>query len=111
MFTRNNQDGTAIVKFKVDNGGTGKEWTHSILKNTGLQTNATQRVVPTLEPGLHTLQIWAEAEYNDGSVKINSNLLYYTFVVATSDISVQKYICLSTSFDFGTFVSLKFYLI
>lgn len=103
MFTRNNQDGTATIKFKVDDGGTGKEWTHSVLKNTGLQTNATQRVVPTLEPGLHTLQIWAEAEYNDGSVKINSNLLYYTFVVATSDISVQKYICLSTSFDFGTF--------
>ena len=102
-FTRNNQDGTATVKFVIDDGGTGKEWQYSVLKNTGTQINVSQRVTPDLEPGQHTLQIWAESEYNDGSVRINSNLLYYTFVVATTEISVQKYICIATSFDSGSF--------
>lgn len=102
-FTRNDQDGTALVKFIIDEGGTGKEWTHTVNKNTGVQINVGQRITPVLDPGLHTLQIYAEAEYNDGQVKINSNLLYYTFVVATNEISVQKYICISTSFDNGIF--------
>ena len=87
-FTRNDQNGTALIKFIIDGGGTGKEWTHAVNKNAGTQINASQRIVPNLEPGLHTLQIYAEAEYNDGQVKINSNLLYFTFVVATSEISV-----------------------
>lgn len=98
-FTRNNQDGTANVYFIIDEGGANKEWTYSILKNTGTQINATQRVAPELEPGKHTLQIWAEAKYNDGSVTINSNVLYFTFIIATKDISVNKYICIATSFE------------
>lgn len=102
-FTRNNQDGTAIVHFVIDEGGTGKEWTHTVLKNTGTSINASQRVTPTLSPGQHSLQIWAESEYNDGSIKINSNLLYYTFIVATDNISVQKYICIATEFESGIF--------
>jgi hypothetical protein len=56
-----------------------------------------------LNSGLHTLQIWAEALYNDGSVTIFSNLLYYTFVVSTSEISTRKYICVSTSFNSGSY--------
>lgn len=103
IFTRNDQNGSALIKFIIDEGGTGKEWTHTVNKNSGVQINAGQRIVPNLDPGLHTLQIYAEAEYNDGQVKINSNLLYYTFVVATSEISVQKFVCLSTSFDTGIF--------
>jgi len=59
---------------------------------------------------LHTLQIYAEAEYNDGQVQINSNLLYFTFVIATSEISVQKYICLAASFDTGIFPVTDFIL-
>jgi len=102
-FTRNNQDGTANIHFVIDEGGNGKEWIYQVLKNTGTQINATQRVVPNLDPGLHTLQIWAEAAYNDGTIIINSNMLYYTFVIATPEISVQKYICISTSFDSGSF--------
>lgn len=102
-FTRNNVEGTASIKFRIDEGGTGKEWTHNVLKNAGNTAEATQRVTPNLEPGQHVLQIWAEAEYNDGSVRINSNLLYFTFIIATPDISNQKYICLATGFDSGQF--------
>ena len=109
-FTRNDQNGTALIKFIIDEGGTGKEWTHTVNKNSGTQINAGQRITPNLEPGLHTLQIYAEAEYNDGQVQINSNLLYFTFVIATSEISVQKYICLAASFDTGIFPITDFIL-
>ena len=102
-FTRNNQDGTARVKFIIDEGGTGKEWYTDILKNTGTQINASKRIELNLDPGQHILQIYAEASYNEGSVIINSNLLYFTFIIATNDISVHKYICIKTSFDSGIF--------
>lgn len=102
-FTRNNQDGTARVRIMIDDGGTGKEWHQDILKNTGVSINADQRVVLNLDPGKHVLQIWAEAQYSDGSVTINSNLLYYTFIVARDEISVRKYICMGASFDSGIF--------
>lgn len=103
-LNRNNQEGTARVKFIIDEGGLGKEWYTDILKNTGTQINASRRVeFAGLDPGQHTLQIYAEASYNDGSVTINSNLLYYTFMIATDDISIRKYICIKTSFDSGIF--------
>lgn len=102
-FTRNNQDGTARIRIMIDGGGTGKEWHQDVLKNTGISINADQRVVLNLGPGQHILQIWAEAQYNEGSVTITSNLLYYTFVIARNEISVRKYICIGTSFDSGIF--------
>lgn len=39
-FTRNDQNGTALIKFIIDEGGTGKEWTHTVNKNSGTQINA-----------------------------------------------------------------------
>jgi hypothetical protein len=57
-----------------------------------------------LSEGTHTLQIWAEAKYNDGNTTVNSNLLYYTFTVASSVVgSTNKFINISTSFDSGDF--------
>ena len=102
-FTRNNQDGTARVKFIIDEGGPGKEWYTDILKNTGTQINAQKRIELNLDSGQHVLQIYAEASYNEGSVIINSNLIYYTFMVATDDISMRKYICIKTEFESGIF--------
>jgi len=56
-----------------------------------------------LAPGKHTLQIYSQSSYNDGGTVINSNLLYYTFVIANPEISVEKFIPISTSFDSGVF--------
>jgi hypothetical protein len=39
-FTRNDQNGTALIKFIIDEGGTGKEWTHTVNKHSGTQMNA-----------------------------------------------------------------------
>jgi hypothetical protein len=53
-----------------------------------------------LSEGQHTLQVWAEAKYNDGNTTINSNLLYYTFTVASSVVgSTGKFINIAQSFD------------
>lgn len=62
-----------------------------------------QRTTLNLSPGQHVLQIWAEAQYNDGSVTILSNLLYFTFVIATPNISTQKYICVAQSINSASF--------
>lgn len=57
-----------------------------------------------LSEGTHSLQVWAEAKYNDGNTIVNSNLLYYTFTVASSVIgSTNKFINISTSFGSGDF--------
>ena len=57
-----------------------------------------------LSEGTHSLQIWAEAKYNDGNTTVNSNLLYYTFTVASSVVgSTDKFINISTSFESGDF--------
>ena len=61
-------------------------------------------ISPTLSPGQHTLQIYAEAIYNNGQVTVNSNLLYFTFVVATNEVGViDKFINIATSFDSGNY--------
>ena len=99
-FTRNNQDGTAKVYFQFDDQ---QPWSTDILKNTGTQINVNQRTTLNLSPGQHVLQIWAEAQYNDGSVTILSNLLYFTFVIATPNISTQKYICVAQSINSASF--------
>lgn len=57
-----------------------------------------------LSEGQHTLQIWTEAKYNDGNTTIQSNLLYYTFTVASSVVgSTGKFINIYKSFDSGDF--------
>ena len=59
---------------------------------------------PTLSEGQHSLQIWVEGRYNDGNVSVNSNLLYHTFVVASSVVgSTAKFINIRQSFDSGNF--------
>ena len=54
-FTRNNQDGTARIKFIIDEGGAGKEWYTDVLKNTGTTINVGKRVELNLESGQHVL--------------------------------------------------------
>ena len=57
-----------------------------------------------LSEGTHTLQIWAEAKYNDGNTIVNSNLLYYTFVIGSSVVgSTGKFVNIATSFGSGDF--------
>lgn len=103
-FTRNNNEGSAKIHFCIDEGGSGKEYTEDVRKGGANSIVSAKSISTTLSEGLHTLQIWAEASYNDGSVTINSNLLYFTFAVAsTSAISTKKYILVSTSFETGVF--------
>jgi len=48
--------------------------------------------------------MWAEAKYNDGNTQVNSNLLYYTFTVASSIVgSTGKFINIAASFNNGDF--------
>jgi len=57
-----------------------------------------------LSEGTHTLQIWAEAKYNDGNTTVYSNLLYYTFTIASSVVgSTGKFINIHKSFESGNF--------
>jgi hypothetical protein len=50
------------------------------------------------------LQIWVEGKYNDGNVTVTSNLLYYTFVIASSVVgSTSKFINICQSFTSGDF--------
>ena len=103
-FSRNDDSGTARIHYIIDAGETSQqEWTTDIIASSGTITNAEKSIILDLESGQHTLQIYAECSYNEGSVHINTNLLYYTFVVATNDISTQKYICIGTSFNTGIF--------
>jgi hypothetical protein len=63
-----------------------------------------QMMQAQLSEGTHTLQIWAEAKYNDGNTVINSNLLYYTFTIASSIVgSTYKFINIFTSINNGDF--------
>lgn len=58
----------------------------------------------SLAEGTHSLQIWAETKYNDGNITVNSNLLYFTFTVASSVVgSTGKFINISQLFESGDF--------
>lgn len=102
-FKRNDDSGTARIHYVIDAGSNQQSWTTDVLAGSGVVTNAEKQIILDLPSGQHTLQIWAECSYNEGSVTINTNLLYFTFVVATSDISTQKYICIGTDFSTGIF--------
>lgn len=102
-FERNNTDGSAKIYFVVDEGPERIEATRDIEAKGPSKVTSVQTIPIDLEPGLHSLQIWAVASYNDGSVQINSNLLYFTFVVASESISTSKYICVANSFNTGSF--------
>lgn len=104
-FYRNNVDGTAKIYFVVDDGQNGKTFYVDVLSGGQTRIEDTGMMIsPTLEAGQHTLQIYVEAIYNDGQVTIYSNLLYYTFVVASTEAGVvDKFINVATSFDNGNY--------
>jgi hypothetical protein len=57
-----------------------------------------------LSEGQHSLQVWVEGKYNDGNVTVMSNLLYYTFVIASSVVgSTNKFLNICQSFTSGDF--------
>ena len=103
-FERNNISGTAKIYIRIDDGGTGKEYIYDVLENAQTSITEIARLQPTLSEGQHSLQIWAEAKYNDGNTQVNSNLLYYTFTVASTVVgSTGKFINISTQFGSGDF--------
>jgi hypothetical protein len=58
----------------------------------------------SLSEGQHSLQVWVEGKYNDGNVTVTSNLLYYTFVIASSVVgSTNKFLNICQSFTSGDF--------
>lgn len=104
VFERNNTSGTAKIHFKIDDGGTGKEYSRDVVQDGPTRITEIQMAQAQLSEGTHTLQIWAEAKYNDGNTTVNSNLLYYTFTIASSVVgSTGKFINIATSFENGDF--------
>ena len=103
-FERNNIAGTAKIHIRIDDGGSGKEYIQDVLENAQPSITEIARLQPTLSEGQHSLQIWAEAKYNDGNTQVNSNLLYYTFTVASTTVgSTGKFINVATQFGSGDF--------
>lgn len=104
VFERNNVNGTAKIYFRIDDGGIGKEYSRDVVQDGPTKITEVQMAQASLAEGTHSLQIWAEAKYNDGNTTVNSNLLYYTFTVASSVVgSTNKFINIATSFDTGDF--------
>lgn len=104
VFERNNTSGTAKIHFKIDDGGIGKEYIRDVVQDGPTRVTEIQMAQSQLSEGTHTLQIWAEAKYNDGNTTVNSNLLYYTFTVASSIVgSTGKFINIFSQFDNGDF--------
>ena len=104
LFERNNISGTAKIYFKVDDGGTNKMYSRDVIQGGDSRITDTQMIMAELSEGTHTLQVWAEAKYNDGNTTVNSNLLFYTFTIASSVVgSIGKFINIATSFDSGNF--------
>ena len=99
VFERNNTAGSAKIYFRIDEGGTGKLSSTDVVQDGPMRVTNIQQMVNNLSEGQHSLQIWAEAKYNDGQTTINSNLLYYTFTVASSQVgSVGKFINIAQSY-------------
>lgn len=101
IFERNNTQGTAKIYFKVDDT---LLTPYDIQENNETKVTNMQMIPAGLSEGQHTLQMWAEAKYNDGNVTIKSKLLYYTFTVASTIVgSVGKFININTEFESGDF--------
>lgn len=104
VFERNDTSGTAKIHFRIDGGGTGKEYSRDVVQDGPTKITEMQMMQSQLSEGTHTLQIWAEAKYNDGNTTINSNLLYYTFTVASSIVgNTSKFVNIFTSITSGDF--------
>ena len=103
-FERNNTSGTAKIHFQIDDGGEGKSYSRDVVQDGPTKVTETQQISGNLSEGPHTLQIWAEGKYNDGNTTVNSNLLYYTFTIASSEIgSTGKFININAQFTSGDF--------
>ena len=104
VFERNDTSGTAKIHFQIDNGGQNKTAVVDVVQEGPVRVTGIQQIYSTLSEGQHSLQIWVEGKYNDGNVSIMSNLLYYTFVVASSVVgSTNKFINIGQSFISGDF--------
>lgn len=104
VFERNNNSGTAKIYFRIDDGEGSKTAIRDVIAEGPTKVTEIQQMLASLAEGQHTLQIWAEAKYNDGNTQVNSNLLYYTFTIASSVVgSTNKFINIFKSFDTGDF--------
>ena len=100
-FKRNNTSGTAKIYFRIDNTTVASR---DVVKDGPTQVVDTQRYTLDISEGQHSLQIWAETKYNDEQTTVYSNLLYYTFTVASSAVgSTNKFINVANSFDTGNY--------
>ena len=104
-FERNNVSGSARIYFRIDNGDVPEKlYIRDVMQDGPTKVTEIQQMIASLDEGYHTLQIWAEARYNDGNTIINSNLLYYTFTVVSGTVgSVGKFINIGHSFNSGNF--------
>ena len=104
VFERNNTSGTAKIHFQIDEGGEGKSYSRDVVQNGPVKVTDIQQILTTLSEGQHSLQVWAEGKYNDGNTTINSNLLYYTFTIASSIVgSTGKFININAEYTCGDY--------
>ena len=102
IFERNNTNGSAKIYFVVDNEQT---YTVDILKGGQTRIEDSGKMInPLLEEGQHSLQIYVESIYNEGQITVYSNLLYFTFTIASSEVGVvNKFINIATSYENGNY--------
>lgn len=109
-FSRSDGNGTAKIYVAADQQ-TLSTLTVDVPQSNNLSFSGIIRVPNNFTEGEHTLQIWAVAQYNNGNAEIQSNLLYYNFVVKSSQVgSVGKYIPFSYSVQNGGFPINQFYI-
>lgn len=99
-FYRNNTNGTAKIYFCIDGEPVPSE-TVDIYEGGQLTIEDSGKMIsPNLEPGQHSLQVYALANY-DG-LDIYSNILYYTFVIDSNEAgAITKFINVATSLTSG----------
>lgn len=99
-FYRNNTQGTAKIYFCVD-GVEIPSATVDIYEGGQLTFEDSGKMIsPTLTEGQHSLQVYALANY-DG-LDVYSNILYFTFVVNSSEAgAIDKFINVATSLTSG----------
>ena len=99
-FYRNNTNGTAKIYFCIDGVALPQE-TVDIYEGGQLTVADSGKMIsPNLQPGQHSLQVYALANY-DG-LDVYSNVLYYTFVVDSNEAgAINKFINVATSLTSG----------
>lgn len=99
-FYRNNTNGTAKIYFCID-GAEVPTATVDVYEGGQLTfEDSGKMITPNLAPGQHSLQVYALANY-DG-LDIYSNILYFTFVINSSEAgAIDKFINVATSLTSG----------